>query len=346
MKALLPVIIVILAILVVYAGLVFAANRWNRPAFGDLAVAPGAAEGRAGETLSAVTWNIGYGALGARADFLVDGGSNLRVLDREEIESGADAIADRLGAFDADVLLLQEVASPSFLTRMVDVRARIENRLSRLDRCFWADFSTRMVPPPLTIRHGMMLAARHPVGRCEVLRLPQDPKFYYGFLKKYYGGLVARFPVEGSDRTWTVIDIHLSAFDEDAAVRRNQIEALFALAVAEYEAGNAVVIGGDWNMRLAPTEFPHRTEEKFLFWVYDFPGTALPEGWRLAVDPDTPTVRTLHKSYVAGENYTAVIDGFAVSPDVIVDEVRTSDLGFAHTDHHPVFGRFRLRERP
>jgi hypothetical protein len=39
---------------------------------------------------------------------------------------------------------------------------------------------------------------------------------------------------------------------------------------------------------------------------------------------------------------TAVIDGFLVSPNVTVLEVRTADLGFRFSDHQPVTVRLRL----
>ena len=121
-------------------------------------------------------------------------------------------------------------------------------------------------------------------------------------------------------------------------------EPMFDIAEAAYERGDHVIIGGDWNMRLALTDFAHQTDARHLFWVHDMPPDTLPEGWQWAIDPDTPTVRTLHAPYVAGQTYTMIIDGFAVSPNVEVDSVRTTASGFAHTDHHPVLGRFHAAQ--
>ncbi len=42
-------------------------------------------------------------------------------------------------------------------------------------------------------------------------------------------------------------------------------------------------------------------------------------------------------------NYTSVIDGFLVSPNVEIASVKTLDLGFAHSDHNPV--RVKLRTK-
>jgi hypothetical protein len=51
------------------------------------------------------------------------------------------------------------------------------------------------------------------------------------------------------------------------------------------------------------------------------------------VDTTSPTNRTLEQPYRAGVNYTSVLDGFLVSPNIEVVDVTTIDLG-AHSDHN------------
>ena len=107
-----------------------------------------------------------------------------------------------------------------------------------------------------------------------------------------------------------------------------------------------VVIGGDWNLRLAPTAFPHNTADRFLFWIRDFPAALTPEGWAWAVDPERPTVRTAHQPYRTGENYRLIIDGFLLSPNVALLDAEADDLDFANADHNPVRIRVTAREKP
>ena len=97
-------------------------------------------------------------------------------------------------------------------------------------------------------------------------------------------------------------------------------------------------------MRLASTNFPHKTPKTAQSWVFDFPEEKLPTGWQLAVDTTVPTVRTLHQAFMKGDNYTSVIDGFIISPNVSVKDVMTHDLDFEHTDHHPVSAQFSIIE--
>jgi len=100
------------------------------------------------------------------------------------------------------------------------------------------------------------------------------------------------------------------------------------------------VIGGDWNMRLSATDFPHSIPKSDLFEVFDFPQDKLPKGWMLGVDGRTASLRSLSKPYLKGETFTTIVDGFVVSPNVRIEAIITDDLAFEHTDHHPVTGRF------
>lgn len=333
-------LLALLSVLILAVGAIFAVNRLTPISFERIESRIRPAGGKAGGSLSAITWNLGYAGLGAGADFFVDGGQSVRALDRPTITHAADCIAKRIGSTDADVLLLQEVAKPSFLTRGVDLLGAVLAALPDHSAHFWADFRTYLIPRPLRVEHGMASLSKLDCPTVKVLAMPQDPKYHFGFLKKYYAGLVTRFPITGSDQSWVVINMHLSAFDPGAATRNRQITALFELAQNAYEKGDFVVIGGDWNMRLSDAEFAHQTDAKYLFWIHDMPNMSLPEGWQWAVDETTPTVRTMNQPYVAGENFTMVIDGFAVSPNVRIEDVTTTDLGFEHTDHHPVRGVF------
>lgn len=332
---------VLLLLLVVATVIVFLANRWQSPRYGGIAFTGTAAQRAAGDSLQVVTWNVGYGSLGAGADFVADGGSSIRALDRRSIVTAVDAVGETLAHLDADLVLLQEMAGASFVTRGVDVTAGVLQPLSGYRIASWEDFATTLLPPPLKISHGMMTLERIAAPECTAHPLPQEPGFRLGMLKKHYGALVTRIPL-ADGREWTIMNIHLSAFDDGGAVRARQVAAVLKLALAEYRRGAHVVVGGDWNMRLTATSFPHDTETKYLSWIHDFPRETVPEGWTFGLDPSVPSVRTLHRPYEAGVNYVTIVDGFLVSPNVAIERVETADLGFRHTDHHPVLASLRM----
>ena len=315
----------------------------NVSKFGPLEVTGNLDQPEAGQQISVTTWNVGYGALGAGADFVADGGTSFRALDVGEIRTAVAEIAREVDGFDSQFVLLQELANDSYLTRNTPVRAEIERNLTDYSAVYWEDLGVHAAPRSLRVSHGMGVYALNDVEVSKAYELPQPDGYTFLRVKRYYAAIVSEVPIRDSDRKWVVINVHLSAFDEGADVRRAQIKALFDFAESEYRKGNYVVLGGDWNMRIADTEFPHTTAEEHLFWLYDFPPKMLPAGWRFGVDRATPTVRTLHKPYVKGENYTTIIDGFAYSPNVNLRHVSTTDLEFAHSDHHPVTAVFSTR---
>ncbi|PCJ75142.1 MAG: hypothetical protein COA53_07460 [Rhodobacteraceae bacterium] len=314
----------------------------NLPVYGELDVLGDAALPTAGNQISVTTWNIGYGALGADADFVADGGKHMRALDAGEIAQAVQAIGVETGNFDAQFLLFQELANASVLTRGVPVRTAIEGNLTGYSAVYWEDLGIN-APKPYDISHGMGVYARADTDVTRAYELPQEPGYFFLGIKRYYAAIVTEIPIRGTDRKWVLVNLHLSAFDDGANVRRAQVEAVFEFAKSEYDKGNYVVLGGDWNMRISDVEFPHTTAKADLFWIYDFPQDLLPEGWRFGVDERTPTVRTLHKPYVEGENYTTIIDGFAYSPNVRLQRITTTDFGFENSDHHPVTAEFSVR---
>ena len=313
------------------------------PDYGDLEIARGEGRSAAGRQISTTSWNIGYGALGADADFIADGGPSLRALPEAAISGAAEDIADTAQGFGSDFIFVQEAADGGFLTRGVPLLARLDAALEDYSAVYWQDFAVGGLPEELRVSHGMAVFARPAVARTSAVALPQEPEPLALWFRRNYGAIVSEVPIRGSDKKWVLINIHLSAFDSEGKVRREQAAAVFDFARAEYARGNYVVIAGDWNMRLVQSDFPHTTAEKYLFWLVDFPEELLPRGWRIGVDEGKPTVRTLQKPYVAGENYTAIIDGYAYSPNVVMREVETLDLGFRSADHNPVSAVFVAR---
>ncbi len=311
----------------------------NLPVYGELEIVRNNNHPETGQQISVTTWNVGYGAMGAGADFIADGGTHMRALDGDAIAMAVTEIGREVDGFDAQFLLFQELANGSVLTRNISVQAAIERALPDYSSVYWEDLGV-LAPKPYNISHGMGVYARTDTSVTRAYELPQDPGYFFLTIKRYYAAIVTEVPMRGTDRKWVLINIHLSAFDDGADVRRAQVQAVFDFAETEYAKGNYVVLGGDWNMRISEMDFAHTTAEADLFWIFDFPQDLLPKGWRFGVDEQTPTVRTLHKPYIVGENYTTIIDGFAYSPNVRLRQIKTADLGFGNSDHHPVTAVF------
>lgn len=305
----------------------------------DVQRRPAADLAMAGDTLDILVWNLGYGGLGAGSDFVSDGGAHLFPPSRAAVRANVEGITRFLERNPAEVAVFQELARGGPVNYWVDVRAAVERVLTGRDVTFFADFQTRLMPWPLRMVHGQGLYSRLAVQDADVVALPAEDAGIFGVRRRYASPLIRL----AGDQNWTIVSVHLAAFDENATVRTRQLRELMAWAQREYERGRRVVIAGDWNFQIAETDFPHETDERFLFWLFPFPQDALPEGWRIGADATIPSVRTNHQPYVRGQNYVTTIDGFIVSPNVEIEGVRGHDLGFEHTDHQPV--RIRVRAR-
>lgn len=293
--------------------------------------------------ISLLTWNLGYAGLGAESDFIVDGGTHYFPPSKAIVRKNLDGIKGFLRTAKADVLLLQELAGPSLVTRRIDVMRGVQALFPSKICSFRADLQTRLIPAPFKLHHGTGIISSFEVVQHTSLPLPYEDGYYAGIFRRSYGAHLIELPTTDPSISWSIMNIHLAAFDDAAAARRNQLAALIDHAVAEYDAGKFVVVGGDWNLMLTETHFPHTSKDEDLFWLHPFPGELLPEGWRIVSDPDTATVRTNERPYKKGENYTAIIDGYLVSPNVEVVEVDGIDHDFQWSDHNPVFARFRAR---
>lgn len=335
MRLAIPLMLALLAILAFATTGCAVANRFKVPPIVEaVPVAGGAPDRFAGAELSILTFNIGYAGMGKDADFILDGGQQRRPRDKSLIENNLAAIVAWLAGADADVLLFQEVARPSFSTYGMDVLEALRDAVPDTAWTFSPDIMTSFVPPPVRTVIGNASFSRVAVASAEARGLPLEPEFQFGLFRKGYRAHVLRL---SGPSAWTVVNVHLAAFDSsDDAIREKQLATVLAFAQDEYRAGRHVVVGGDFNMRLLATDFPHATAAEHLFWIRNLPRDSLPKGWRVAADPRVPTVRTAHQPYMPGLNYTTIIDGFLLSPNVDLVEVRTADLKFSHTDHHPV----------
>lgn len=322
-----------------YVALVAGANLTATEIPTRISPAPEGAQRVAAEPLRITVWNLGYAGLGADADFTADGGKMLLPPSRASVERNLGTIRSTLGGLDSDIFLLQETARAGLLTRGVDMLGGVRSALPDYEMFFSSDIRTKLLPSPLSLEHGLAMMMRVEAPNPRIVRLPEEPQAMFGLIRRRYHTQVLELDVGG--RPWTVMNLHLSAFDEGADVRMQQLRAVFVAAQEAYAQGRAVVIGGDWNMVLTPTSFPHTSAESALFWIHDFPREELPEGWTIVTDPSTPTVRTNERPYHAGENYTTIIDGMIVSPNVVASDVRTLDLGFVATDHQPISATLR-----
>lgn len=295
----------------------------------------GAAEVEEGQ-LTICSWNIGYGGLDAGADFFMDGGSEVNPK-AEDVARNLEAIQAFIAGQDADAWLLQEVDVDSGRTGGVNELEAISEAYPgsfALAYNYKCDFVPFPLPPIGKMTSGIATFTNHLVtGLPERIALPCPFSWPVSTANLKRCLLVTRLAVEGSDKEVVLVNLHLEAYD-DGAGKIAQTKLLMEFLQQEYEKGNYVIAGGDFNQVFPGTLETYPVTEGV--WT---PGileeSALPEGFRYVFDGSRGSCRLLDRPLDA-DSQLYVIDGFLVSPNVRVEQVETVDLGFAHSDHNPV----------
>ncbi len=337
LKTTLILFFVYLAVLVIvnrnarmpHSTVAFKAPEQQRPVLSDI--------------VSVGTWNLGYAGLGRESDFIVDGGKTLLPQSGKIVEKNLAGIQAVAQSLETDVQFFQEVSEAGALSRWRSSAKTLKSIFVKDLFWFRKDIATKLLPWPLKLNHGTAIATKYDVISGELVPIVGEPNPIFGMLRRRYGIQALRMQGADTNIEWMFLNIHLSAFDDGGDLRREQIKAVFDYAQSLYAQGMHVVVGGDWNMELFQANFPHRTLKKDLFWIHPMPADSVPADWKIAVDTDLPTVRTVNQPFERGENYLTIIDGFIVSPNVEIVAVKTVDTDFDMSDHMPVVGRFKAR---
>lgn len=290
----------------------------------------------AGGQMTVYTWNIGYAGLDATADFFMDGGSKVNP-DEENVEQNLAAIGEFIASQPADAWLLQEVDVNSARTGYV-------NELTSISEAYHGSFALAynykcsFVPIPLPpigkIESGIATFTDSCVnGLPERIALPCPFSWPVSTANLKRCLLVTRLAVEGSSKEVVLVNLHLEAYD-DGEGKIAQTKLLMDILQQEYELGNYVIAGGDFN-QVFPGSLETYTVADDVWTPGILEESALPEGFKYAFDDSIASCRLLDRP-LSEDSQLYVIDGFIVSPNVQVDLVETVNLGFANSDHNPV----------
>ena len=291
-----------------------------------------------------ISWNIGYCGLGAGQDFFMDGGTMVRPSNKKEVEENLAGVIQTLKQNPADFYLIQELDKSSKRSYYIDQTAVLAEALDTA-LAYTYNFKASYVPYPLPpigkVASGIGLFTRYPFTEAYRFALPVPFKWPVSMVNLKRCMLITRFPLE-CGKELVIAVLHLEAYDEGEG-KIAQTKAVVDFICAEYEAGNYVIAGGDFNQTFPGT--------RSLYPLYDglwAPGIIdsglLPVGWQFAVDQQTPSCRlnnALYTPALTDENIREkwqyyVIDGFIVSPNISVLSVETLDEAFRSADHNPV----------
>lgn len=297
--------------------------------------------------MTLTTYNIGYCGMDEEIHFFMDGGSLSRSISKEKTEANLKGSIDALKEINEDFTFLQEVDINATRSYKVDQYEEIKNEFKDFTTSFAINYKTPWVPIPLTKPHGKVLAglmnlSKYKVDESTRYSLPGQEKWPRQLAELDRCILVNRIPVENS-KELVLINVHLSAYDKGGFIRKQQLGFLQQFLKEEYDKGNYVIAGGDFNHQI-PGSDPEKFEatEEWPSWLQMIPNEFLLNGYKWKFDENTPTVRTAGTPYVKGENFRAIIDGFIVSENIKTIDIKGKELDFKYSDHNPLTIKFKL----
>lgn len=297
-----------------------------------------------------LTQNIGFGAYTPDFTFFMDGGESSIAESWESVINCTYNATKTLKSCNPDFLLIQEVDTDSDRSHHVNQRNRIVDEFVEFDSVFAINYHSPYIMWPLTqpigtSNSGIMTLSKYQINSAKRRSLPVSrgiSKFLD--LDRCYS--VCKILCENG-KSLVIYNIHASAYGGSAEVRTAQLSMLFLDMKTEYENGNYVVCGGDFNHDFTGTSAKNLNKPHLYAsydWAQPFPDVLIPDGFTKCTNyqnGERATCRNCDLPY--GENcFTIIVDGFIVSDNVLVNAVDNIQTDFSYSDHSPVILEFEL----
>ncbi len=301
-------------------------------------------------SLTFITWNVGYGGLGAESEFFYDNGGfftskgKMVTAPKPNVEKnikGANQFLKENN--DTDFILLQEVDVNSKRSYYINQHNEYIQSLEGYAASFAPNFDVKRIPIPVLEPWNVIGKTYSGLGTYSKYQAKAIKRFQlpgaYGWPDRIFHldrcAAVHRYPYKDGKEV-VVVNAHNSAYDQGGVLKKQQMDYLKKFFLAEYNKGNYVIVGGDWNQ--CPPNFPYDTFSKEN--ADDYSQINIKEdflpGWKWGYDPKIPTNRKLTNPYKEGETFITLIDFFLVSPNVEIKDVKGIDQDFQFSDHQPV----------
>ncbi len=299
---------------------------------------------------SVMSYNLGFGAYSNTFDFFMDGGTQSWADSENTVYKNLNGALNKIKARTPEFIFLQEVDEHSTRSYYINELDFINLILENYDYTYaYNYYKSPFIIYPFEEPHGTITSGIATYSKYEITdshrrSLPISDSFSKVIdLDRCYS--VSRVPVENG-KELVLFNVHLSAYGSDESVRQGQTSMLFGEMKAEYDAGNYVICGGDFNHDLISPE----GSEGYSTWACPFPRSVIPEHFSLAMDlfgedfknKLQMSCRDCDEPYTRGHTNEFIVDGFIVSDNVSVLDYNNLNTGYIYSDHEPVHMKFKL----
>ena len=213
-------------------------------------------------------WNIGYCGLDAQNDFFYDGGTGVTARSKEAVLQNAETVKKNIAEENCEFNLLQETDIKSKRSFYINEKEIMENLFTDDDSSFAVNYNAVTVPYPVLnplgkVHSGIFTASKFKMQSALRRQLPGSFSWPLKTVNLKRCLLVSEFETEIPGKNLYIINLHLSAYDSDGSMRRQEMAYLKDLAENLYAAGHWVIAGGDWNSIFS------RRGKRFVYPIHD-----------------------------------------------------------------------------
>ncbi len=296
-----------------------------------------------------MTYNVGFGAYSPDYTFFMDTGVMKdgtktqgkygKAIDKADVEKNVAGSIGLIKEHDPDFCIIQEVDHDSSRSYKVDQKSAFMG-ISGYCSVFAENYHSSYLMYPLNDPHGknnagIVTLSKYKIADSRRYSFPiSDGLSKFTDLDRCFS--VTHIPV--GEKTLSLISLHMSAYDKGGVIRKQQAELLKSVLAAEYEKGNYVIAGGDFNQDLIGNLEKFESDQAVPEWVSTYAAEDIPSGFSIVADKnsDIGSCRGADVTWKRGSTYTCMIDGFIVSDNVTVKSINVVDADFAFSDHNPV----------
>lgn len=316
----------------------------------------------------AVTYNIGFGAYTPDFSFFMDGGKSSWAKSKDSVKETIKGAGELVASKDPDFALVQEIDLDATRSYHVNEYSILKENIPAYNCVFAQNYDSAFLFYPFTQPHGkskagLALFSKYPITGSLRRSFPISTSFTKFFdLDRCYS--ISRVPVDNG-KELVIFELHMSAYGNSDAIREGQIRMLSEDMQKEYEAGNYVICGGDFNHDLKAADTQSKASDASNntqtdsgdsaepeSWAYPFPRSELPEHFSFCLDQLSEdeknnlwnSARNADMEYVPGETYTVTLDGFIISDNVECTKYENVNTGYSYSDHDPVYMEFQLKK--
>lgn len=317
---------------------------------------------------SALTYNIGFGAYTPDFIFFMDGGKSSWAKSKDSVKETIKGAGELVASKDSDFALIQEIDLDATRSYHVNEYSILKETIPAYNCVFAQNYDSAFLFYPFTQPHGkskagLALFSKYPITGSLRRSFPISTSFTKFFdLDRCYS--ISRVPVDNG-KELVIFELHMSAYGNSDAIREGQIRMLSEDMQKEYEAGNYVICGGDFNHDLKAADTQSKASDASNntqtdsgdsaepeSWAYPFPRSELPEHFSFCLDQLSEdeknnlwnSARNADMEYVPGETYTVTLDGFIISDNVECTKYENVNTGYSYSDHDPVYMEFQLKK--